>query len=53
MTVCCRWLQWWRPASATGGRRKSCRGERNAGRGRGKESRWLLGGRLVVEAVRG
>jgi hypothetical protein len=31
-----------------GGTRKSCRGERKAGRRRGTESRWLLGGRLVV-----
>ena len=33
-----------------GGRRKSCRGERKAG---GRQSRWLLGGRLVVVMASG
>ena len=41
------WLRrlrlWWRwPESAVGGRRKSCRGERKAGRRRERRSRWLL-----------
>jgi hypothetical protein len=36
---------------ATAQEEEVCRGERDAGRRRGRESQWLLGGRLVVETV--
>jgi len=36
-----------------GGRRKICKGERKAGRRRGRESQWLFGGRLAVLVAQG
>jgi len=36
---------------ATAQEEEVCRGEKKAGRRRGRESQWLLGGRLVVETV--
>jgi len=36
---------------ATAQEEEVCRGERDPGRRRGRESQWLFGGRLVVETL--